>query len=214
MRVFQPLQWWNPLDRLATGFADRFWNHQILDAMTTGRLLLSIPFVVHHDEFVPELANTLDFVGVNYYTRNKIHFNLASAAKFELAPQSPSGNYGDTGDEVYPEGFYRTLRVAGSYGKPVYVTENGMVDAADVRRKKYICDHLREMAYAIQDGVDVRAYIHWSLTDNWEWIYGFGPRCGLVWIDYATLNRSVRPSGELMKDIIATNSLDACEQVL
>jgi beta-glucosidase len=213
MRVFQPAQWWNPLDRIVAGFADRFWNTQILDAMTTGRLLLSIPFVAHHDEQLPWLAHTLDFVGVNYYTRNKIHFNLSSPTKFELAPPDPSGSYGDTGDEVYPEGFYQTLLVASSYGKPVYVTENGMVDAADVRRKRYICDHLLQLNYALQDGADVRGYIHWSLTDNWEWIYGFGPRCGLVWIDYSDLSRTVRPSGRLLSEIIQSNSLKACESL-
>lgn len=213
MRVFQPAQWWNPLDQIVTGFADQFWNKQLLDAMTTGRLLLSIPFVVRIDEDYPELAHTLDFVGVNYYTREKIHFNLASPTKFELAPKDPNGNYGDTGDEVYPEGFYSTLRVAGSYGKPVYITENGMVDAADVRRLPYICDHLRQLAYAMQDGTDVRGYIHWSLTDNWEWVYGFGPRAGLVWIDYATLTRTVRQSGKLMSRIIESSSLDACDSL-
>jgi beta-glucosidase/6-phospho-beta-glucosidase/beta-galactosidase len=61
---------------------------------------------------------------------------------------------------------------------------------------------------AIQDGVDVRGYLHWSLLDNFEWDKGFWPRFGLVKIDYKTKERTVRKSAMLYKEIIEQNGYD------
>ncbi len=210
MRDMQPARRWNPLDVLITGVINDFWNKQILDAMMSGRIFLQVPFLVHHDEEVPELAGTLDFVGVNYYTRDKIRFNSSAPTFFDLVP-APADQSTEMGMEIYPRGFYRALALAGSYGKPVYVTENGIADAGDLKRGRYICDHLKQLGFAIQDGVDVRGYLHWSLTDNWEWVYGFGPRMGLVEIDYSTLARKVRPSAYLYRDVIAAGSTAPCD---
>jgi beta-glucosidase len=69
-------------------------------------------------------------------------------------------------------------------------------------------DHLREIARAIEEGIDVRAYYHWSLLDNFEWAEGYGPRFGLVEVDYATQERRTRESGKLYARIARERSVD------
>ena len=210
MRVMQGEHWYNPIDDILASLLSNFWNQQILDAMTTGHLHLHIPFLFNHDEKWPELAHTLDFVGVNYYTRDLIAFDPKSPELFRLAV-NPKGKYSDAGMEIYPQGFYSVLQIAGSYGLPVYITENGVADSSDSTRKQFICDHLQQMANAMEDGVDVRGYLHWAMMDNWEWTLGFAPRYGLVEIDYANnLARKVRPSALALREIIQSKSLGAC----
>jgi beta-glucosidase len=87
---------------------------------------------------------------------------------------------------------------------PLYVTENGIADAADTRRREYIVNHLAWLHRAMREGADVRGYFHWALTDNFEWLEGFSPRFGLVEIDYETLRRTVRPSADAYAEICRT----------
>ena len=83
----------------------------------------------------------------------------------------------DFGAEVYPQGFRRVLRTAGSYGLPVYVTENGLADADDDMRRDYLLDHLRVLRGAMRDRLArVKGYLAWSLTDNFEWSAGLLPQ--------------------------------------
>ena len=69
------------------------------------------------------------------------------------------------------------------------MTENGLADAKDSQRARFIIDHLAWLHRAIEDGIDVRGYLHWSLLDNFEWAFGYGPRFGLVEVDYETFER-------------------------
>ena len=80
--------------------------------------------------------------------------------------------------------FFVELR---KYNLPVYITENGLTDAKDEKRAKFIKDHLFWVHKAISEGTDVRGYFYWSLLDNFEWDKGFWPRFGLVEVDYQTL---------------------------
>ena len=93
------------------------------------------------------------------------------------------------------------------YNKPIYITENGLADAKDEKRTKFIKEHLFWTQKAIQEGVDVRGYFHWSLLDNFEWDKGFWPRFGLVEMDYRTLQRKIRPSAREYKKIISYGAL-------
>jgi beta-glucosidase/6-phospho-beta-glucosidase/beta-galactosidase len=96
--------------------------------------------------------------------------------------------------------------MAGGYGLPVYITENGIADRDDLLRPEYLVSHLREVARAIENGIDVRGYYHWSLLDNFEWVKGFGPRFGLYRVNYETFERTPTRSALLYKRIIAAHS--------
>ncbi len=94
------------------------------------------------------------------------------------------------------------IRFAATYGLPLYITENGIADREDSLRPQYLFSHLREMAKAIQQGIDIRGYYHWSLLDNFEWIKGFWPRFGLYRVNYETFERTATRSALLYKKIV------------
>ncbi|NJL25685.1 MAG: family 1 glycosylhydrolase [Calothrix sp. SM1_5_4] len=116
----------------------------------------------------------------------------------------------DLGWEIYVlEGFYRVLKAASQYagGREIIVTENGIADSADSQRPGFLRDHLLAMHKAIQEGVRVSGYCHWSLLDNFEWAEGYEPRFGLFETDYVTLKRHMRPSGRMFAMIAESNSV-------
>ena len=94
------------------------------------------------------------------------------------------------------------------YGKPVYITENGIATSTDAVRAKYLTDILANVHGAIEDGVDVRGYFHWTNTDNFEWARGYTVHFGLIGVDRKTLERTMRPSGRLYARIAAANALE------
>jgi beta-glucosidase len=94
------------------------------------------------------------------------------------------------------------------YGKPVYITENGIATSDDAVRAKYLTDILANVHGAIEDGVDVRGYFHWTNTDNFEWARGYTVHFGLIGVDRKTLERTMRPSGKLYAGIAAANALE------
>jgi len=77
----------------------------------------------------------------------------------------------------------------------------------DLRRIQYLRDHLTQVHRAIQDGVPVRGYFVWSLTDNFEWAYGFNKRFGIVYVDLETQKRTLKDSGRWFAQAIAENAV-------
>lgn len=144
--------------------------------------------------FLSHISKFQDFIGVNYYRPIIYYGRLA----FEKS---------DMGWDIYPEGIYNVLMRLKRYRKPIYITENGIADAADAKRAKYIKDHLHWIWQAIHDGCDIRGYFYWSLIDNFEWAHSFAPRFGLVEVNYDTLEREIRQSAYEYKRICESNSL-------
>ncbi len=140
-----------------------------------------------------------DFIGVNYYfpAIKQLRFFPPSLQGVDLP-----GPKSDVGWPMYPAGLTSVLLEMKRYGQPIYITENGMADAADSKRADFIRSHLRAVEVAQQQGVDVRGYLYWSLLDNFEWDLGFGPRFGLIEVDYETMERRIRPSAYVYKAII------------
>ncbi|MBX7056670.1 MAG: family 1 glycosylhydrolase [Leptospirales bacterium] len=146
-----------------------------------------------------------DFIGINYYSRDRIAFSWKALGRFGIAIQPvQSAQKTDLGWEIYPEGLYQLLlEVRDRYpDRPIWITENGIADATDQMRADFIRQHLAQTARAMREGARVEAYFHWSLMDNFEWAEGYEPRFGLVAIDYATLKRSLRPSATALSQII------------
>lgn len=150
-----------------------------------------------------------DFVGVNYYTHQRIRDirlrNLAQS--FTIIPNEDR-EMTDMDWEIYPPGIFEALIEMNKHGLPIYVTENGISTINDHRRARYIVSYLKELYHAIKAGVDVRGYFYWSLLDNFEWDKGFLPRFGLVEVDYKTLKRKIRPSAKLYAQICRKNAID------
>jgi beta-galactosidase len=112
------------------------------------------------------------------------------------------------GWEVYPEGLSKVLEeVWSKYRKPLIVTENGIADSRDVYRPKFLISHISHTVQALKEGVDVKGYLHWALTDNLEWAQGYSMKFGLVKVDYETKRRLLRPSALLFKEIAESRDI-------
>src|SRR4029453_8537763 len=141
----------------------------------------------------PDLAGRSDFLGVNYYLRSTARglgvsvtplvplFDFIPTQSYQT-PENPSAPpcpppCTDFGWEIYPNGLREVLTFAGTLGVPIFVTENGIADAADTKRAQYLLDPLSTLQQVIAQGVaDVRGYFQWSLTDNFEWSSGYFPK--------------------------------------
>jgi beta-glucosidase len=127
----------------------------------------------------------------------------------------------DGGLEIWPRGIYDlVMRITREYNHPVIeITESGCgyLDAPyeqaggqvpDTRRISFFRDELAELARAIADGANVRAFHAWSLLDNFEWADGYTQRYGLTYVDYRNQKRTVKDSGLWYGRVAATNRLD------
>ena len=147
-----------------------------------------------------EAAKKDDFVGVQTYTR-------AVVAEKDLPPPKDA-ELTQTGWEFYPEALEHTIRYAAkTAGVPVIVTENGIATEDDSRRVEYIKRALAGLQRCLDDHVDVRGYIYWSLIDNFEWNSGFRPKFGLIAVDRDTQRRTVKPSATYLGNIARRNAL-------
>ena len=157
--------------------------------------------------FLNKIKNYQNFVGLNYYFHYKI--------KFPIHIKNENKIVSDIGWEIYPQGIYYVLKELNQkYKKPIYILENGLADAQNKLRKNFIKDHLFYVHKAIQEGVDVRGYFHWSLMDNFEWSEGFKPRFGLIEIDHKTMKRKIRNSAHYYSKICKNNFLKIDNQRL
>ena len=148
----------------------------------------------------------LDFLGINFYTRI-----WCSAAQ---RPVPRALGVTDMGWEIHPQGLHDLLvRIHREYTlPPIFITENGMAHADrleggtvdDAPRIDYVRRHLEAVAAARRDGVDVRGYFYWSLMDNYEWDSGYDKRFGLVYVDYATQQRTPKASAHWYRHTIET----------
>ncbi|SNT01473.1 aryl-beta-glucosidase [Sphingomonas laterariae] len=133
-------------------------------------------------------AQADDFLGVQTYTRTVI----GDRGPITLPAETLRTQ---VGQEYYPEALGGAVRYAAAIaGVPIIVTENGVATEDDALRVRYIDGAIGSLRAAMREGVDVRGYIHWSLLDNFEWLFGYGPKFGLVAVDRATQTRTIKPS--------------------
>ena len=154
------------------------------------------------DEFLDATEGD-DFIGVQTYSRARI---------------GPDGDVGPEdgvetlimGYEYYPRSLEGTLRRAWERTKgqvPLLVTENGIGTTDDEQRMRYVREALEGVLDVIADGIDVRGYTYWSLLDNFEWAFGYGPQFGLVEVDRTTFARTPKPSAHWLGKIAQANAL-------
>jgi beta-glucosidase len=144
-----------------------------------------------------------DFVGVQTYSRSRV---------------GPDGVLGPEdgvptlimGYEYYPQSLAATIRRAWEYTKgeiPILVTENGIGTDDDTQRMAYVRAALEGVLACIADGIDVRGYTYWSLLDNFEWAFGYGPRFGIVDCDRTTFERTPKESARWLGRVARANAL-------
>lgn len=205
-------------DRAAARLYDGFLNRTILDPLFRKEYPQDITalagpfFPTMEPDDMQTIAEPLDFLGVNYYTRTVVRHD-PNVPFVQLSPVlPPASNYSQMW-EIYPPGIAElVLRVWEDYrpGK-IFLTENGVcvpdgVDfdgkVRDNRRIQYLQDHLIELHKVFDQGVPLIGYLAWSLLDNFEWAYGYDKRFGLVYVDFNSLTRTVKNSGRWFQQVI------------
>lgn len=209
-------------DERAARWADEEFNHWYIGPVLEGaypRIIESLP-----DEEKPDIrpgdldlmAQPLDFLGVNYYTRavcrsdpGKPYVSLPPAGRPVTA----------MGWEICPRAFTELLVSLNRKYRlpPVYITENGaafedLMDRGqinDLHRTLYFQQHLDAVGRALEQGVDIRGYFAWSLMDNFEWAEGYEKRFGIVHVDYGTQRRTVKMSGIAFRDLLGRRNRKA-----
>jgi len=204
MRVFDPINPRSPLDRRVARMTDKVYNQAILTALTQGRWTLPLGFGLAW-----KLRRTLDWIGLNYYTRDLVAFDRAQRQMlFNRRLHTDGAELLDGGyGEFYPRGMFRCLQRLSRLGLPIYVTENGIPDADDDQRPRYLLSHLHQMWHAIQLCYPVMGYYHWTLVDNFEWAEGWTLRFGLITLDPESQARTPRRSADLYAEVARANAL-------
>jgi beta-glucosidase len=223
-------------DRDAARRIDGLFNRQFLEPVLRGRypadlledlaLVTSAGHIRDGDE--QAIAQPLDFLGVNYYSRMVVRAGGGPRHRPDSASVWVASNdvefvsrelpRTEMGWEVDAQGLYDVLgRVQRDYGPlPLYVTENGAAYAdevaadgtvADPLRMEYLDSHFRTAYRAIADGIDLRGYFVWTLIDNFEWAWGYSKRFGLVYVDYPTQRRIPKHSARWFSEVTRRNGL-------
>lgn len=201
LRVFDPARGWAPQDHLVAATFQRIFNETILRSLRNGRL--AFPLTRAGKASGPRPSQ--DFIGLNYYTRELIRFNRGYRAElFGQRVQRVNVPRSDLDWEIYPEGLYRTLIGLRRERLPIVVLENGIADRADALRPDFVISHARAMLRALDAGVPLRGYFHWTCIDNFEWAEGYSAKFGLISNDLATQRRTLRPSARLFAEICRT----------
>ncbi|XP_055818421.1 beta-glucosidase-like SFR2, chloroplastic [Solanum dulcamara] len=154
--------------------------------------------------FLDSISDKLDYIGINYYGQEVI-----CGAGLKLVE---TDEYSESGRGVYPDGLFRVLLQFDERYKhlnlPFMITENGVSDGTDLIRQPYLLEHLLATYAAMILGVRVLGYLFWTISDNWEWADGYGPKFGLVAVDRANdLARIPRPSYNLFSKVVESGKI-------
>lgn len=202
----RPARPWFPLDRLMTGVFDQVLNRSLADCLADGILRLPLG-----RQRIPEARKTQDFVGLDYYSRELVAFDLRKPgqlfAHHYLRPDAQHSETGYLANE--PDGMFEALRWGRKYGLPLIVTENGVDDSRDVLRPQYLLQHVHQVWRAVNLNWPVKGYFHWSLVDNFEWERGWTQRFGLWELEVETQTRRKRASADLYAEICRENGISS-----
>lgn len=149
------------------------------------------------DYLLKKVIKKCDFIGMNYYFVNRV---------YGYRVHNPDTELSDMGWDLSPVEIQHALeRLHEKYKLPIIITENGLADSSDEQRQWWLTQTMIGMQKAMENGVQIDGYLHWSLLDNFEWDKGFWPKFGLASVDEKTLERKLRPSalwfGKVIKHI-------------
>jgi len=196
MRAYRPAKPWYPLDIALSRTAHFLMNNWILDALQFGKLNPPIG----HGQKIDGLKGSIDFLGINYYAKDYLHFKTLPVPRVEnVVPNFEAKNKCDAGWIIYPQGFYEAIYTAHVRGLPILITENGVATEDDALRVSFIESHLSQMFEAIKQGCRVIGYLHWTFTDNFEWADGYSLKFGIVEIKKPSMERVPKQSAYFYK---------------
>ncbi|MEK6481036.1 GH1 family beta-glucosidase [Catalinimonas sp. 4WD22] len=171
------------------------------------------------DEELKIIGTPTDFVGINVYMPSHYVMASSNAQQYELLPFSKiHPKMASPWHLIGPEALYWSPKhVQKLWGaKSIYITENGCGAGDELRddgkvydtdRIMFLRNYLTQLQRAIQEGVPVKGYFHWSLMDNFEWVGGYETRFGLYYVDYSNLKRIPKLSASFFKEVVTANKV-------
>lgn len=189
------------------GFAQNIWCYEPANPRSFFDRL-AVKFLKWVNFRLPFSRTKNDFLGLNHYFYGQLHFSMNWSKNFHEIRTNKNIPRTDRGWPIYPEALYQVLLELKKFHKPIYITENGLADSEDLKRADYIQKYLGAVAKAIEEGVDVRGYLHWSLLDCFEWEDGYKWKFGLLEVDFATQERRIRSSAEFYAKICKQNFME------
>ena len=202
-----PLRRWHILDWYFSGILNDVFTNSTLNLFSKGEFDFYLPAMANVSYKNYDAINSLDFIGLNYYSRWHVkgQLNLAEPFTFELRPQDIQT---DMPYAIYPEGFYKAVKTIAKLNVPIIITENGIADDKDDRRSLFIKRYLYALFKTIEEGYDIRGYFYWSLMDNFEWAEGYMMKFGLYDVDFNTQKRTLRSGSQSFVDIVNQQNAD------
>ena len=213
----------DPVDVAARDRLVYLFHHLWVDSIENGTFDADVDG--NPEESLPEVKGTLDWLGVQYYFRAGVTGTDGIVPVLGLTPCTGAFDFGSClpplGDathcvpamkyEFYEPGIYDVLKDFSARWPtlPLVVTESGIATETGQRRAEHVVRSLEQIQRALDEGVDVRGYYHWSLFDNFEWAEGFVPRFGLFHVDYDTYARTPTEGATTLADIIRGRKLDS-----
>jgi len=226
------------LDREAARRSDGLQNRLFLDPVLLGKCpddvlqdTGSTEWFADHADDLAIISTPIDFLGINYYSRHTMAGPadgvFADPSMVSASPGSERMHTVDTGApktqmewEVHPDGLIDVVAMARARAPqlPIFITENGAAypdhpdpdgTISDEDRRRYFEQHTAACAEALALGLPLKGYFAWSLMDNFEWAFGFSRRFGLVYVDYATQQRTVKASGWWFRDFLSADHQSA-----
>jgi beta-glucosidase len=187
----------NYFERQVCLYTNLLFHEAITHFFSTGIYKVQFPLIANMLWECPEAPGTLDYFGLNYYSRVVIRidpFNLKFGQEFLEHETKTDSSYAE-----YAQGLYRAIKDVSERIKVprgIYITENGIPDHKDDRRKLFIERYLYALYKAIKDGYDVRGYFYWSFLDNFEWTEGYDLKFGLYEVNMKTQERTLRDGAQ------------------
>ncbi|MBE6880594.1 MAG: beta-glucosidase [Ruminococcaceae bacterium] len=166
-----------------------------------------------YEKDLPIISTPIDFIGLNIYRGQ----NITADENGNRVNKEPALNQPTTAMdwEITPEALYWGPKFFHErYGLPIYITENGISvrcepspdgKVYDIPRIDYMRDYIGCLKKASEDGVEVKGYFAWSLLDNFEWACGYKERFGLIHVNYATGERTLKESAKWYSELIKKN---------
>jgi len=205
-RSFQPYHSWSPLDGIAAKSLHHTFNEAFPKAIHDG--ILRLPFKRIK---IKGAAKTQDFLGINYYTRDIVSFDMTNPN--ELFSRTSFGENDEISESGLianvPNGFFEAIKWGTKFNLPIIITENGVDDTEDSFRRRYLIEQIHQMWRAVNFNFPVKGYFYWTLVDNFEWERGWTQQFGLWSLDRKTQKRSKRSSADLYAEICRENGISS-----
>lgn len=149
-----------------------------------------------NDVFLRRIRRHCDFIGVNFYTSERV---------YGYRVHNPNQMVSDVGWDMQPQRLQQVLEeLYATYGLPIMVTGNGVADASDEKRVRWLTQTMIALQHSVDEGVELMGYLHDGLVDHFDWERGFWPKYGLYSVDRLTFRRVPRPSAVYLSKLLKT----------